>query len=125
MTLLLDAGAFVAVERANREVVALIKAERLTGRLPLSHGGVVGQVWRGGPRQANVARLLAGTEIVAVDEGLGRRAGVLLGRAASSDVVDAAIVVLARDGDVILTSDTSDLHRLAVEAGVHVDLVPI
>jgi hypothetical protein len=68
---------------------------------------------------------LAGTEIVAVDEGLGRRAGVLLGRAASSDVVDAAIVVLARDGDVILTSDTSDLHRLAVEAGVHVDLVPI
>lgn len=125
MTLLLDAGAFVAVERFDREVIALVKAERLAGRLPMSHGAVVGQVWRGGPRQANVARLLAGTEIVGVDDALGRRAGVLLGRAGLSDVVDAAIVVLAADGDVILTSDASDLHRLAVEAGVHVELVPV
>lgn len=125
MTLLLDAGAFLAVERADREVVALIKAERLTGRLPVSHGGVVGQVWRGGARQAIVARLLAGTEIVAVDDSLGRRAGVLLGRSGSFDVVDAALIVLAADGDVILTSDIPDIRRLATDAAVHVDLVPV
>ncbi len=36
--------------------------------------------------------------VIALDEELGRRAGVLLGRAGSSDVVDAAVVLLARDG---------------------------
>lgn len=42
MTLVLDAGALVAVERDNRDVVALIKRERLPGRTPVTHGGVVG-----------------------------------------------------------------------------------
>jgi hypothetical protein len=57
--LILDAGAFVAVERG---VVALVKRERLAGRVPVTSGGVVAQVWQGGlGRQAPVARLLAGT----------------------------------------------------------------
>src|SRR5712691_9527503 len=42
--LVLDAGAFVAVERGDRDVVALIKRERLADRVPVSHGGVVAQV---------------------------------------------------------------------------------
>ena len=46
--LVLDAGAFVAVERGGRVVVALIKRERLAGRPPVTSGGVVAQVWRGG-----------------------------------------------------------------------------
>lgn len=126
MTLVLDAGAFVAVERGDRHVVALVKRERLAGRPPLTHGGVVGQVWRGGAhRQANVARLLAGVEIVAVDEDLGRRAGVLLGRTATSDVIDAGVVLLAGDGDEILTSDPDDLAILAAGAGTHVELIAV
>ena len=61
MTMLLDAGAFVAVERGDRDVVALVKRERLAQRSPLSHGGIVAQIWRGGSgRQSEVARLLAG-----------------------------------------------------------------
>jgi hypothetical protein len=48
------------------------------GRMPVTGGGVVAQVWRGGGRQAPLARLLAGTDVVAVDDGLGRRAGMLL-----------------------------------------------
>lgn len=32
--LVLDAGAFVAVERGDRDVVALVKRERLSGRAP-------------------------------------------------------------------------------------------
>ena len=47
MTMLLDAGAFVAVERGDRDVVALVKRERLAQRSPLSHGGIVAQIWRG------------------------------------------------------------------------------
>lgn len=47
MTMLLDAGAFVAVERGDRDVVALVKRERLAQRSPLSHGGIVAQIGAG------------------------------------------------------------------------------
>jgi len=123
--MVLDAGAFVAVERGDREMVALIKRERQHDRVPLTHGGVIGQVWRGGHgRQVNLARLLPGVDVRGVDETMGRRAGVLLGAAGRADVIDAAVVLLAGDGDEIFTSDPTDLQHLAEVAGVHVDLVP-
>ena len=126
MSLLLDAGAFLAVERGDRDVVALIKRERLANRSPLSHGGVVAQIWRGGSgRQAEVARLLRGADVRALDEELGKKAGVLLARSGATDAVDAALVCLATDGDDVLTSDPGDLRSLAEAAGVHVDLVPL
>jgi hypothetical protein len=124
--LVLDAGAFVAVERGDRELVALIKAERLAGRSPRTHGGVVGQAWRGGRgRQTPIARLLPGVEVHPLDDALGRRAGVLLGRSGGRDVVDAAVVLLACDGDAILTSDPGDLVDLAAHADLHVDIAPV
>jgi len=95
--LVLDAGAFVAVERGDRDVVALVKRERLSGRAPVTNGGVVGQVWRGGSgRQAPVARLLAGVDVAPIDDLLGRRAGTVLARSGRSDAIDAAVVCLAR-----------------------------
>ncbi|MDA8317288.1 MAG: PIN domain nuclease [Actinomycetota bacterium] len=125
MSLLLDSGAFVAVERGDRDVVALVKRERLAQRSPLSHGGVVAQIWRGGSgRQAEVARLLGGVDVRALDEELGKKAGMLLGRSRTDDAVDAALVCLATDGDDILTSDPEDLRLLAEAAGLHVDLLP-
>ncbi len=124
--LVLDAGAFVAAERGDREVAALVKRERLAGRAPVTSGGVVAQVWRGGSgRQVPVARLLAGTDVTPVDEALGRRAGLLLARSGTSDAVDATVVCLAADGDDILTSDPGDLRALAVAAAIHVDLIPV
>jgi hypothetical protein len=42
--LVLDAGALLAVEHNDRETIALIKRERLAGRAPLTHGGIIGQV---------------------------------------------------------------------------------
>lgn len=87
-----------------RDVVALVKRERLAGRPPVTSGGVVAQVWRGGRgRQVQVARLLAGTEVAAIDDSLGRRAGMLLARSGQSDAIDASVVCLAADGDDILT----------------------
>lgn len=80
MSLILDAGAFLAVERGDRDVVALVKRERMAQRSPLSHGGVVAQIWRGGSgRQAEVARLLAGLDVKSLDEQLGKKAGFLAG----------------------------------------------
>jgi hypothetical protein len=125
VALVLDAGALIAVERGDREVAALLKAERHAGRVPITHGGVVGQVWRDGARQALLARLLAGVEVVALDDALGRRAGSLLARAGQDDVVDAALVLLAADGDLILTSDTTDLAMLAASGGAHVELAGV
>jgi hypothetical protein len=126
VSLILDAGALVSVERADRDTVALLKLELIAGRAPRSHGGVIGQVWRGGVgRQARLARFLPAVEVAPLDDALGRRAGVLLGRARKKDVVDAAVVLLAADGDSILTSDPDDLRPLASEAAVHVDLVRV
>jgi predicted RNase H-like nuclease len=60
-----------------------------------------------------------------LDATLGRRAGVLLGLARADDVIDAALVLLAEDGDSILTSDPDHLEPLADADGLHVDIVPI
>ena len=124
--LVLDAGAFVTVERGDRDVVALVKRERLAGRAPVTNGGVVAQVWRGGSgRQASVAGLLAGVDVAPIDDSLGRRAGMLLARTGHADAIDAAVVCLAVDGDDIVTSDPGDLRILAEAAEVHVELIPV
>ncbi|MGI8647525.1 MAG: twitching motility protein PilT [Acidimicrobiales bacterium] len=126
MTLILDAGAFFAVERRDYEISARIKRERLAGRSPRTHGGVIGQVWRGGTgRNTLVARLLPSLDIVGLDGELGKRAGELLARSNSSDVIDAAVVLLARPGDRILTSDPHDLAELATAADVDVEIVSV
>lgn len=126
MSLLLDAGAFLALERGDRDVVALLKRERLAERSPISHGGVVAQIWRGGTgRQARVARALAGVDVRAIDEALGKRAGALMRKSGTRDAIDAALVCLAADGDDVLTSDPKDLRALARAAALHVDLVPV
>ena len=126
MTLVLDAGALVAVERAKREVVALIKHELMAGRSPVTHAGIIGQVWRGGAgRGARVAQLLRGLDVRPLDSALGRRAGLLLGKARLADVIDAALALFAADGDTILTSDPGDIAPLVRAAGAHVDVVSV
>lgn len=124
MTLVLDAGALIAAERSSRKVVTLLKAELRDGRVPVTHGGIIGQVWRDGARQAILARLLAGVEVVPLDDALGRRVGTLLARAGAEDVHDAAIVLLASDGDMIVTSDVRDIATLATACGAHVEIIP-
>lgn len=64
MSIVLDAGALVAIERGDRDMIALVKRERREDCAPMTHGGVIGHVWRGGQRrQANLARLLPGVEV--------------------------------------------------------------
>jgi hypothetical protein len=124
--LILDAGAFIAFERDDRFVITQLKREQLAGRRPITSGGVVAQVWRGGyGRQAALARLLASLRIIPIDEELGRLAGLLLGRSGRSDAIDASVVCLARDGDDILTSDAADLRPLAEAADLHIELIRV
>lgn len=126
MRLICDAGAFVALERADRAMWRRLKAALLAGHPPVTHGGVVAQVWRGGSgRQVPLARALVGVEVVGLDDDLGRLAGVLLGKAGQSDAIDAAVVALATDDDLIVTSDAADIQRLVTASGRHADVVPI
>lgn len=126
MKLVLDAGAFVAIERRDAVLAARIKRERAAGREAVSHGGVVGQIWRGGSgRQAGLARALAWVDVVPLDDALGRRAGELLAVSGTRDVIDAALILLASDDDLVVTSDPDDLRVLAHAAGRRVRIVPV
>ena len=83
------------------------------------------QAWRqGGPRQALLARLLAGLVEHGLDERVSRTIGELCGRAASNDVVDAHVALLAEPGDVVLTSDAADLRHLLAVRGSPARLRP-
>ena len=126
MSLVLDSGALIALEKNDRAMWRRLKAALLANSCPKSHGGIVGQAWRGGgPRQALLALALAGVEIRPLDENLGRAAGSLLAADRSADVIDAALVLLADDGDDILTSDPEDLESLAARLGRHVELLRV
>lgn len=126
MSLVLDSGALIALEKNDRAMWRRLKAALLAKSIPVTHGGVVGQAWRGGgPRQALLARALAGIDVRPLDEGLGRAAGSLLAREGSVDVIDAALVILADDGDDIVTSDAADLEPLAMRLGRHVELLSV
>jgi len=124
VTLVLDTGALIALERDDRAMWLRLKAALLAGEPPVSHGGVVGQAWRGrGPRQARLSKALEGIEVRALDEALGRAAGELLAAAKRHDVIDAAVVLLSHDGDLLITSDVDDLAPLAAAAGRHIELI--
>lgn len=98
-------------------MVARLRIAQLEGLELRSTGVVIAQVWRDpAGRQATLARLLKAVDVKAVDERLGREAGVLLGRAGTDDAVDASVVAVSASGDRIATSDPSDMRRLVTAA---------
>ncbi len=122
--LVLDAGAFIAVDRGDRAMVARLRAAQQAGLELRSTGVVITQVWRDpAGRQANLARLLKSVDVRAVDDHLGKQAGVLLGRAGLNDAVDASVVAVAATGDRILTGDVGDIGPLAEASGRSILLV--
>lgn len=125
MSLLLDAGAFIAFERGSRVVQAFLERAQRRGEPVRTTTGVMAQIWRRPSVQARISRLVAGIEEFPLDGAGARRTGILLGSAKLSDVVDGSLVDAARDGDEILTSDPDDLVRLAHAAGKTVIVTPV
>lgn len=74
--------------------------------------GVVAQAWRDGRAQANLARVLAGVAVAAIDDTSSRRIGELLAASGTADLVDAHIALLTTPGDRVLTSDRGDIDAL-------------
>ena len=115
MSLVLDAGALIAIERGDRDTAALIEVARQQRRAVIVPAGVVGQAWRGGGRQVRLARLLNARDIVVepLTDAIARAAGALCGTAGTTDVIDASVVLTARRyGGAVVSSDRSDLEVL-------------
>lgn len=119
----LDAGALIAFERNDRFVVHAVKRATAHPGGVAVPAGVLAQVWRDGTRQARLAALLGSekVEIEVLDDLRAREAGQLCGATGTRDIVDASVVLCARDRDhIVLTSDPDDIRRLdaslAIEA---------
>lgn len=111
----LDAGALIALERGDGRMIALLSESVRQNRRFRVPAGVLGQTWRNGPRQSVLARFLRAEEvtIVPLDASMARAAGELCGTKGTTDVIDATVVIIARQhGDNIVTSDVGDLKRL-------------
>lgn len=117
-----DTGALVAAERNQRTVWAVHRRALERGLRPTVPAGVLAQAWRGGP-QAELSRLLKGCRIEDLDELRGRAAGEACGRAGTSDVIDAAVVIgaVARR-DLVVSSDRRDIAAVAsaLEASIEI-----
>jgi len=99
-------------------MVARLRVAERGGFELRSTGAVVAQVWRDPRgRQVELARALKSVDVKAVNETLGRAAGVLLGRAHLQDAVDATLVAVAGTGDRIVTSDPGDIADLVAASG--------
>ena len=125
MTVVLDAGALIALDRGDRGVAADLVVARRQGADVVTIGPVIGQVWRDGARQVGLARAVATVEVLPVGAAEGRAAGELLGRSGTADVVDALLALAVRPGDQVITSDSDDLRRLLLAAGVRARVVPV
>lgn len=113
----LDTGALIALERGAASVRGyVLLADR--GLVALfTSSAVIAQVWRGGARQARLARLLGSDLVseVALAPDAARRIGTMAVRAGSQDVVDGHVAMLALEHDaLVLTSDPVDIARWGV-----------
>lgn len=120
-----DSGALIALERGDRSVGALLASAAQEGIDAVTSSGCVAQVWRNPARQSRLARGLEGFVEHPLDATRARQSGMLLASTDTRDVVDAAVVVLANDGDTILTSDPHDIERLLEGAGRQARVRPV
>lgn len=125
MNLVLDAGALIAIDRDERRVAGLIELGRRAGASLVTAAPVVAQAWRGGARQARLARSLPMVEVQRTDLAEARAAGELLAATGASDAVDALLALVAAPGDQLLTSDPSDFRALLAYRAIPVTVVRV
>jgi hypothetical protein len=120
-----DAGAFLALERRAPLLLGILdEALRGTVQIVLPRT-VIAQIWRGGPRQANVGRLISAAGRVRgrdgpviIDELTAERAkqiGVTIGKISHPDIVDVHVALAAAErGHAVLTSDDGDIAAVGL-----------
>ena len=114
--LVLDAGALIAVERRSTAIQQLVLGTRRRRASLVVPTTVVAQVVRAGGRQVDLRRFLADSflRFVGLDYATALRIGSLLGESGTADVVDASVVVCAREHGMapVVTSDPGDIRKL-------------
>jgi hypothetical protein len=109
-----DTGALLAAERNDRRMWALHAGFLSEEIVPVVPAPVLAEAWRGGSRQASLARLLALCEIEPMTERQARDVGVLAGRAAHDEVVDVTVVEGAiRRRHAVVTSNATHIRKIA------------
>jgi len=118
-TVTYDTGALIAGERKDRRMWALHEGYLAEEVIPVVPAPVVAEAWRGGSRQASLARLLAGCDVESMSEEQARRVGELVGRSNLPDIVDVTVVegAIRRGGDPVVTSNETHIRRVAEAAG--------
>lgn len=118
MTIILDTGALIAIDRGRRDLLSRLQAASSSGDRIRVPAGVIGQVWRDPDRQVLLTRALKQCDEVALDGDAARLAGQLCGRSGTADVIDASVAVAGAESKshdaavVLLTSDADDMRSL-------------
>ena len=126
--LVLDAGALIALDRNDRSLWARLRAAADARDIVAVPTGVIAQAWRGGRRQALLARALTHCDEVALDGMTARTCGRLCARTGTADVIDASVAVAAAhlsygDRTVVVTSDADDIAALTTALNADVSIL--
>lgn len=125
MTLVLDTGALIGIDRGDRVVLAQLWIADRDRTAVVTSAAVAAQAWRSGARQANLARTLGGVAIAALSEQTYRPVGELLAASGTADVTDAHVATLTHSGDTVLTSDPEDIRALLRTRGVRANVIQV
>jgi len=131
MSIVLDAGALIALDRGDREVLSRLQIAFKTGDEVQVPAGVIGQVWRDPNLHVLLSRTLRRCDEVPLDGALARSSGRLCGQTGTSDVIDASVAVAVaesrhRDNRVILlTSDPADVRTLLSALRTNAEIVSV
>jgi predicted nucleic acid-binding protein len=114
----LDTGALIALESGSTRMAVLVE-EALTGRAVLAvPAGVLAQAWRGGGRQARIARIArllraSNTSVVPLGVKMALRVGARCAATGTADIVDVSVAICASErGHPVITSDPNDIAAI-------------
>ncbi len=110
VSIVLDAGALIAIERDDRVVWRALKEAALATEDVVVPSTVVAQVWRASVRQARLAKVLKQC-VIAPFDAIAMEVGKLCGETRTADICDAHVaIVAARGARQLFTSDIDDLR---------------
>ena len=120
----LDAGALIALDRNNRQVIALLERARERGDIVTVPASALAQAIRKPEQQARLSRFIrqSTTDVVPLDRVDAVRVGRLLATTGTADVVDAHVIECARrTKTAVVTSEPKDLRQL--DPNVHLAVI--
>lgn len=109
-----DTGALIGAERNDRRLWALHAGFLALEVSPTVPTPVLAEAWRGGPRQASLARFLALCTTEPLTDQQAKAVGALAARAGHDDLVDVTVVEGAvRRHDAVITSNPTHIRKIA------------